>query len=46
MAFGFQRLCLLTHYFIGGGDNLADTPDPFPNSEVKRFGGENTYMAK
>ena len=27
---------------IGGGDSQADTPDPIPNSEVKRLGGDNT----
>jgi hypothetical protein len=30
----------------GGGDGPADTPDPIPNSEVKRRGGENTLRGK
>lgn len=32
--------------FIGGCDGPADTPDPIPNSEVKRPGGENTLTGK
>ncbi len=32
--------------FIGGCDGQADTPDPIPNSEVKRPGGENTLAGK
>ena len=31
---------------IGGCDGQADTPDPIPNSEVKRPGGENTLTGK
>ena len=31
---------------IGGCDGPADTPDPIPNSEVKRPGGENTLRGK
>ena len=30
----------------GGCDGQADTPDPIPNSEVKRPGGENTLAGK
>ena len=30
----------------GGGDSPADTPDPIPNSEVKRRGGDNTPRGK
>lgn len=29
-----------------GGDSRADTPDPIPNSEVKRPGGENTSLGR
>ena len=31
---------------LGGCDGQADTPDPIPNSEVKRPGGENTLTGK
>ena len=31
---------------LGGCDGQADTPDPIPNSEVKRPGGENTLAGK
>ena len=32
--------------FLGGCDGQADTPDPIPNSEVKRPGGENPLTGK
>ena len=34
------------HGPIGGGDSQADTPDPLPNSEVKRLGGDNTLAGR
>ena len=49
MAFGFRGAKLLTDgtiFFIGGCDGPADTPDPIPNSEVKRPGGDNTPRGK
>ena len=50
MAFGFRGANLLKYgtfpFFIGGCDGPADTPDPIPNSEVKRPGGDNTPRGK
>ena len=43
MAFGFRGAWGSTY---GGCDGQADTPDPIPNSEVKRPGGENTLAGK
>ena len=37
---------LRDHVYLGGCDGQADTPDPIPNSEVKRPGGENTLTGK
>ena len=42
MAFGFQG----AESSVGGCDCQADTPDPIPNSEVKRPGGDNTLAGK
>ena len=42
MAFGFRGI----RRHCGGCDGQADTPDPIPNSEVKRPGGENTLAGK
>jgi len=36
----------LPNRLYGGCDCPADTPDPMPNSEVKRLGGDNTRMGK